>query len=519
MRLRFDEFELDTERFELCRNGQALNIEPKVFDLLALLVQHPEQLFSREQLIARVWHGRLVSDTTISTCVKGARKALNDSGSAQTYIRTVRGRGFCFIGSVHRQEGQQTSAAASDTPPERNRSQAQYTPTLAVLPFKSITDDADATTLAASLGSDISAILTRLPLLRVQNRTRPGSESLHPPAVRELHETQGIDFVVDAGIQRTDDRFRIVIQLTDARSGFQLWSEQFTITGPLSTAIDEAMIAIIAKLEPQLNRSIYDRVTAAKDSPPNARQLFLEANSLLALRGWHHDTFTAAAGLLRRSRSLDPGFALASANLALVLGLGDRFGVLGDSHNTRSEAIDALEQAITLDGMDSTVLGYAGCALADLGNLARALPMLHNAIEVNRANAQAWAALGSAYLVDGDLDAAVRHLRHGIEISPLDSRLSIWGAFLALALLARDDIDGALQQGLLACRRDDRSYIPRIILAAIHLARNEPGPAGEMLQEALRIKPDLNSRQINALVGKRTGSALSQLQAAASNSG
>ncbi|MEW8584298.1 MAG: winged helix-turn-helix domain-containing protein, partial [Candidatus Thiodiazotropha sp.] len=69
MRLRFDEFELDTERFELCRNGQALNIEPKVFDLLALLVQHPEQLFSREQLIARVWHGRLVSDTTISTCV------------------------------------------------------------------------------------------------------------------------------------------------------------------------------------------------------------------------------------------------------------------------------------------------------------------------------------------------------------------------------------------------------------------------------------------------------------------
>ncbi|MEW8131516.1 MAG: tetratricopeptide repeat protein, partial [Candidatus Thiodiazotropha endolucinida] len=367
----------------------------------------------------------------------------------------------------------------------------------------------DATTLASALSNDIGAILTRLPLLRVQNRTQPSSESAYSPAVRELYETLGIDFVVDARLQRTEDRFRIAIQLTDARSGFQLWSEQFSIPGPLSTAIDDAMIAIIAKLEPQLNRSIYERVTSDKDSPPNARQLFLEANSLLALRGWHHDTFITAAELLRRSHTLDPGFALASANLALVLGLGDRFGVIGD---TRSEAIDAVEQAITLDGTDSTVLGYTGCALADLGFLTRALPMLHNATEINAANAQAWAALGSAYLVEGDVEQAVRHLRHGIEISPLDSRLSIWGAFLALALLARNDLDEALQQGVLACRRDDRSYIPRVILATIHLARNEAGPASEMLQEALRIKPDLNNKQITALVGRRASAGLAHLR-------
>lgn len=509
MRFLFDEFELDTERFELSLNGHALNVEPKIFDLLALLVQHPEQLFTREQLIEQVWHGRIVSDTTISTCVKGARKALNDNGSSQTYIRTVRGRGFCFVGNVRRQEEQQTATAVSDKPAARNKSREQNTPTLAVLPFKSLTDDADATTLASALSIDIGAILTRLPLLRVQNRTQPSSESVYSPAVRELYETLGIDFVVDARLQRTEDRFRIAIQLTDARSGFQLWSEQFSIPGPLSTAIDDAMIAIIAKLESQLNRSIYERVTSDKDSPPNARQLFLEANSLLALRGWHHDTFITAAELLRRSHTLDPGFALASANLALVLGLGDRFGVIGD---TRSEAIDAVEQAITLDGTDSTVLGYTGCALADLGFLTRALPMLHNATEINAANAQAWAALGSAYLVEGDVEQAVRHLRHGIEISPLDSRLSIWGAFLALALLARNDLDEALQQGVLACRRDDRSYIPRVILATIHLARNEAGPASEMLQEALRIKPDLNNKQITALVGRRASAGLAHLR-------
>ena len=60
-------------------------------------------MFSREDLIAAVWKGRLVSDTTASTCIKGARKALDDSGETQTYIKTLRGRGFMFTAEVTRQ--------------------------------------------------------------------------------------------------------------------------------------------------------------------------------------------------------------------------------------------------------------------------------------------------------------------------------------------------------------------------------------------------------------------------------
>ena len=94
------------------------------------------------------------------------------------------------------------------------------------------------------------------------------------------------------------------------------------------------------------------------------------------------------------------------------------------------------------------------------------MPILRNAVEINPASAQAWAALGSACLLNGQVDEAVRHLTHGINISPLDSRLSVWGALLALALMQSNDLESALQQGELACQRDHRSYIPELLWPA-----------------------------------------------------
>ncbi len=100
MILTFGEFQLDTDHFELRRNGQLLKVEPKVFDLMAHFASNPGQVFSRDELIAAVWHSRVVSDSTVSTCIKSARKALGDSGDTQRYIMTVRGRGFRFTADV-----------------------------------------------------------------------------------------------------------------------------------------------------------------------------------------------------------------------------------------------------------------------------------------------------------------------------------------------------------------------------------------------------------------------------------
>jgi len=507
--LTFGEFQLDLDHYELRRNGLLCKLEPKVFDLMAHFARSPGRVFSREELIASVWHGRVVSDETVSTCIKSARKALGDSGAEQRYIKTVRGRGFRFDADVGHDYVRADSDAQTQAVDAARR--VGLGPSLLVVPFRALSGGADAARLADGLASDLGTTLTRIPLLRLSSETARYRNREITPSARDIHEEIGVDYGLEGTLDEHESGCRINVQLSDTRSGFRLWAERFTVPWPLDAARDQAVAAIIAKLEPQLHRAIYNTVRATHGEA-NAQELFLEASSVLALKGWHAASFSTAAELLRRSRTLDPDFALAHAYLALVTGLANRVGLAGDREESRAETLEAVERALDLDSMDSTVLGFVGCALADIGYLDRALPILRNAVEINPANAQAWAALGSACLLDGRVEEAVRHLTHGINLSPLDSRLSIWGTLLALGLMQSKDLEGALRQGELACQRDHRSYLPRIVVAAIRLLRNEPELALQALNEARRIKPDLAPAHLFSLAGRELGSRLLSLR-------
>ena len=80
MRYQFDEFELDADRYELRRSGVAQHVEPLVFDLMVFLAANAGRIVGRDEIVERVWQGRAVSDATISSCIKSARRALGDTG-------------------------------------------------------------------------------------------------------------------------------------------------------------------------------------------------------------------------------------------------------------------------------------------------------------------------------------------------------------------------------------------------------------------------------------------------------
>src|SRR5580765_4358001 len=100
MLYRFGDFELDRSTDELRRNGTVVPIEPQVFALLALLAENRERLVSRDEIVEKVWDGRVVSDSALDSRIKSARRALGDDGKAQRLIRTVHGQGFRFLGDV-----------------------------------------------------------------------------------------------------------------------------------------------------------------------------------------------------------------------------------------------------------------------------------------------------------------------------------------------------------------------------------------------------------------------------------
>ena len=90
--------EIDTDRRELRRGSKLIAVEPQVFDLLIHLVQNRDRVVSKDDLIASVWEGRIVSESTLTSRINAARKAIGDSGEEQKLIRTITRRGFRFVG-------------------------------------------------------------------------------------------------------------------------------------------------------------------------------------------------------------------------------------------------------------------------------------------------------------------------------------------------------------------------------------------------------------------------------------
>ncbi|MEW5809731.1 MAG: alpha/beta fold hydrolase [Actinomycetota bacterium] len=116
---RFDEFVLDARQCELRRNGTPIPVEPQVFDVLVHLVAHHDRVVSRDELLNVIWGPGNASEASLSSRIKAARRALGDTGAAQTWIRTVRGRGYRFVRVPTWVESEQGVKAAEPMPPQR----------------------------------------------------------------------------------------------------------------------------------------------------------------------------------------------------------------------------------------------------------------------------------------------------------------------------------------------------------------------------------------------------------------
>jgi len=500
----FDEIELDSENFALRRDGVACHIEPLVFDLLLFLTKNSGRVISRDELIQTVWHGRIVSDATVASCIKSARKALGDSGNVQKYIRTIRGRGVEFGANV---------AIGAPADPDLPMSPAQKSPSgpsLAILPFQVFGDVAELGVIGEGLVENLTMILTRVPLLSLRSCASRFTQKRQAIDALDVGKTLGVRYLLDGSVRKTQDLIRVNVQLIETRNGFHLWAQQFDQTHD-GTAPQNLLHSILPRLEMHLGRAIFNDL-GRTSGQQSSGQLMLRAMGLLALKGWHQTTFKEAAQLLRSSIKQQPDRALAHAYLALILGLGNRVGLLERSREVVQEAVYEAELALELDDLDSNVVGLAACALADIGQAERAIPLLKKALDLNPDNGHAWTSLGSSHVILGNPFAAIKPLEHGIRISPMDSRLAVWRSILALAYLQTDNTQDALAIAQQGCQSDEKTYLPRVILTAVRLARGEITQATTAMRDCMRIKPDLSQSEVTCLIGPKLGGAFEKLK-------
>ena len=147
MHFAFADHAIDTERRELRRGSELVAVEPQVFDVLVYLIENRDHVVSKDDLLAAVWDSRAVSDSTLTSRINAARRAVGDDGSKQRLIRTVARRGFRFVGAVHARFGGGRSPDAARPRSGESREQSHPgsppadRPAIAVLPFVNLSGD------------------------------------------------------------------------------------------------------------------------------------------------------------------------------------------------------------------------------------------------------------------------------------------------------------------------------------------------------------------------------------------
>jgi len=244
-------------------------MQPQVFDLLVHLLKHHDHVVSRDDLIALVWGGRIVSDSTLDSRINAARNAVGDNGKDQRLIRTIPRKGIRFIGAVCRQPDSDPPAAPApeDTGQPKLRLSLPDRPAIAVLPFDNMSGDQEQDYFSDGISEDIITGLSKLRWFFVIARNSSFTYKGKAVHIRQVAAELGVRYVVEGSVRKNGDRVRITAQLNDAATGSHVWAEHYDrdlldVFG----VQDEITDAIVMAIEPQIYAAENFR---SRRKPPN----------------------------------------------------------------------------------------------------------------------------------------------------------------------------------------------------------------------------------------------------------
>ena len=422
---RFGPFELDLARVELRSDGQPRPVEPQVFALLAFLVENRERMVSKDEILEKVWEGRVVSDSALASRVKSARKALGDDGKSQRFIRTVHGQGFRFVADVRREREAQGAIALPDPEPgvrpapQGGAVDLASRPSIAVLPFQPVGDVGRFVAIGEALPHELIVELARLRWLFVTAR---GSSFRLQGAGQDLTEVGrvlGVHYGLTGTVEVSGRQLVVTVELTDTRDGGLVWAERYaSAVDDVHAVRAEIRSKILTALEIQI--SLHEAAQARLVVTEN-----LDAWSAYHLGLQHMYRFNrrdnaAATGLFARAVALDPGFARAHAGLSFVHFQSAFMHQTDDVAGEIALARSCAQRGLDLDPLDPFVNFTMGRSFWLEGDRERSLAWLERATSLSPHYAQgiyarAWteSLAGSALEGRGHADLAMR-------LSPLD---------------------------------------------------------------------------------------------------
>ena len=355
-RYAFDNFEVDPANRILLRDGQAVPLTGKVFDVLLAFAENPGRLLSKDELIEKVWPGYFVEEGNVARNVSTLRKVLHDEVKPHKFIVTVPASGYRFVADITKLNGNGIAKLdeSSSSDPLTDKASVAAGPkhfsrkwlwaiplavvlitailigkdrflaprnqikSLAVMPLKSLDtgDNYPGIGIADAVIRKISQTgqFTVRPTSAVLRYANQDSDAL--AAARELNT----DAVLEGSVQRSGERMRVSVNLLRVSDGTSLWAESFDMPATDIFTIQDAVAQqVVTRLRPQLDSTQQAGLNKRYTSNPIAYNYYIKAIYNLDLRGTDKRTkpqMEETIDFFRKAIEADPNYALAHAQLA-----------------------------------------------------------------------------------------------------------------------------------------------------------------------------------------------------------
>lgn len=293
----FGPFRLNSANGTLLREGEPLSVGQRGVRLLEALLRRPGEVLTKAELMDAAWPDTAIEEANLSVQIASLRKALGPAPGGGEWIATIPRVGYRFVPAAA--YAGEADAAAADGARSRGWRRAAgivaalavlvvvvgfaylrsgnvapvavepANPSLAVLPFDDVTGNPELAYFGEGVSNDIIAMLARVPTLSVVARSSSFAYKGQTVDVRKLGEELGATHVLGGSVRKEADRFRIVAQLVDARTGRHVWAERFDRTGPdpwaLQDEVTERIVAALSGIDGTLALQQY-REAWGKDS-------------------------------------------------------------------------------------------------------------------------------------------------------------------------------------------------------------------------------------------------------------
>lgn len=484
--IRFDDFELDTARFELRKAGKHIALEPQAFDLLVLLARNHRRTVTKEDIFTAIWRDRVVSDAALSSQIKAVRRALGDDGVSQRIISTVHGRGFRFLAGVEDGAAIETAADAPDA--SAAPTAVAKRPSVAVLPLSNLNRDPDEDYFADGITEDVTTALSKHRWLTVVARNPAFAFRNSPDSIRTIGEKLNAEYLVTGSVRKAGTRFRITVQVVDSSTERSVWSERFDLNvTDIFEFQDDISERVAARIEAELGLS---------------EQRKAERRPRKNLGAWDHyqlgmaefykftaDSNLRCQDLMRQSIAIDPDFAGAHSRLAYAIVLSMVYFDAPTDEALMNDALAAARRAIELDDEDANsyfTIGRVHLARCEYG---LAIDALTHAVELNPCLAVSYCGLGDSLAYEGRLDEAIQQFELAIQLSPHDPFRWAFYSYRSLAHLFRGEFEEAASWARKAVQIPNAQYWARAHLVAALGHLGDARQAASAIQDLLRTKP------------------------------